>query len=315
MSVDPQVVLQGGSKCCGRSCITRLGSSLSRSPARLWSRDEGTMLDWSKETPLERRCYRLVRVPKSAVLERFFTLLEDIFEAHDVSSGSSSTDEKDVPLVHQLLYAPQTQLSGLVSFFMEAGKVTSERPVKDYPSHVSMPALRAVMRALVSLSVEASKLPVKEREVFDEAVGVPVVRCVVHCLRATHSARQEAVLTAFKGKRRHTVASEPSEAELSTSSSQRRYWPAKDGLLLIANLCNKSVKVQTELLAVDGLRAVLNHGYLDDEEPLMREAAIFAIRCSCSDNNESRECLKNLLQGPFKGQASAIEAAVLQHGK
>lgn len=255
INFDPQQLSRTATKCGGRTGILRLGSSMSRSSLRGGSSERGSSNDLLRDNCVERKWERFLAVSKSAILTRFFTLLEDIVEAyHDSSSleeNSSPSDahEETDLLVPRLLHFPEQELSGLVSYFVEAARLTSERPFEDYPPHVSLESLRAVLRILASLSVEASKFSSEQRERFDSVVGVPAMRQVVCSLHSTYTTRQKAVLSSLEKSK---VPPKPDEACTADDCYAKRHWPAKDALLFVGNLCHNNARMQAELRSCDG---------------------------------------------------------------
>ncbi|KTW25751.1 hypothetical protein T552_03364 [Pneumocystis carinii B80] len=78
----------------------------------------------------------------------------------------------------------------------------------------------------------------------------------------------------------------------------------RDIIQLLSTLCFKNKKVQDDIRELHGLELILSQCRIDDENPYLKEYAIFCLRNVLEDNEENKELLRNMK--PIRLQSSEI---------
>lgn len=95
-------------------------------------------------------------------------------------------------------------------------------------------------------------------------------------------------------------------SKIPSNGSNRIKFPyfKRDIVQLLSTLCFRDKKVQDDIRELHGLGLILSQCRVDDENPYLREYAIFCLRNVLEDNEENKEVLRNMK--PIKLQNSEI---------
>ncbi|KAI9190840.1 spinocerebellar ataxia type 10 protein domain-containing protein [Polychytrium aggregatum] len=92
-----------------------------------------------------------------------------------------------------------------------------------------------------------------------------------------------------------------------------------DAIKVIGNLCYHCKEIQDEMRNIGVIQVVLNHCTLDDNNPFIREYALFAIRNLCYNNLENQALIDSLeARGVAQSQdlnEMGVEAVIDEDGK
>lgn len=259
----------------------------------------------SCDVPLEwldfvgRKVRHLLEIPKAQTLGTYLDIVDAVVDAEGAALGKASSQPKPaveadtVPATASNgvdILAQATRTLRLLYTYIQAGltstklKATDElRPRQTSDATITDTAtekqdqldlLRNLLPRLlcIAVSLSAALAPlVDKRQHFNAVFGLPLLDVALEALK-------------------------------------RPACPCpKDLLLLLANVCHRSPDAQNRLAERDGVRAILTHCRMDPDEPLKREAAVFALKNGCRGSVLNQTALRRLLTSDeFKAARATI---------
>lgn len=219
-----------------------------------------------EDTFYKKFCDQIAQVPKNEILEIFFVFMEKAMDRQDTVSCD--------PLIGSCLKFPTLTLENVLSYILKCFNVTTLSPSVD----ISSESFRATLEFTATLTSLIAKSDMN-RTAFNSMFAIPLI------------------ITIFSQLEKNTPPNTVQSKDQTEVSEQNHgtFLPVKICLRLIANLSYKNCEIQDEVWKQKGIEIILNHLFYNRQEPFIREAGIFAIRCCCESHTKNRNSLQDFL--------------------
>ncbi|XP_053992471.1 uncharacterized protein LOC128883790 [Hylaeus volcanicus] len=219
-----------------------------------------------EDTFYKKFCDQIANVPKSDIIENFFLLLEKAVDKQDTTSCDC--------FIASCLSFPKLTLENVLFYILKGFNVTLWSPSED----ISKKSFHSALEFTTTLSSMIAKSD-KNRAAFNSMFAIPLIVVIFPQLE-------------------HNILLNNLKTENEENCLDQNYGnllPVKLCLRLIANLSYKNSEIQDEVDKQKGIEIIVNHLFYNRQEPFIREAGIFAIRCCCESHTKNRNSLQDFL--------------------
>lgn len=239
----------------------------SRSPSRTTSSSRRSSYESEWMSHVHFQVDKVLVLSKQDVMLFFFTLIEALLDGE-----LSQQPIRLNGLIGSFVTSTET-LAFLIRYFETSVAAIENPDLKDMENLTYRQSFVPLVQILVSMTAVSYLSDTREK--FNQILGTPLLIQVIRLLKICHEMQST---KDFKW------------SILEASLSRR------DLLMVIANLCYKSLENQKRLGIEEGISVLLNHAHMEINDPLMEQAAIFALR-NATKNEQNQKIFKRLLSG------------------